>query len=235
MSEKMKQQRYPKGHPHAGQFISTGRVDVRRLRSILRSAIISTDPEVQAVLDEFRAINPDATKRRRREGEPIPAESLTLHGGEIVDEVFSFGRPFSRRRDGFYPSDRFEMIRFQFDQPVTDEEIVHSLQIIGYAWRQNIAGDPLERAERDGTHSFVVWAPARTSTRTHVRNAVRDFEIDLPEYFESGSPVRKSNRIDRATGKSMKGTRLVEGLGRKIVFETYYDDVTAEPFEPAED
>lgn len=229
------QPKYPKGHPRAGQFMPTGRVDVRRLRSMLRSASISTDPEVQAVLDEFRAINPDATRRRRAEGEAIPAESAVLHGGEVSDDVYSFGYVLHRRREGVYPTADFQVIRFLFDKPVTDDEIVHALQIIGYAWKQHLAGDSLERAERDGTHSFVVWADARDSRRTFVRNGARDFEEALPDYFENGSPVRKSNRRDRTTGEPVKGTRLVEGFGRKVTFQTYYDSVTDEGFAPQED
>lgn len=224
--------KYPKGHPRAGQFMPTGKVDVRRLRAILRSALISTDPEVHAVLDEFRAINPDATRRRRGADEPIPAESLSLHDGEVVDDIASFGVAVHRRREGVYADDDFSLIRFQFDRPVTDDEIVHALQIIGYAWRQHLAGESLERAERDGTHSFVVWADATKSRRTFVRRAVHEFEDALPLYFKDGSPVRTSNRTDPATGQSVRGTRLVPGFGERIEFETYYDRVTDEEYPP---
>lgn len=224
--------RYPKGHPNAGRFMPTGRVDVRRLRSILRSALASTDPEVQAVLDEFRAINPDATKRRRRDDEPRPIESLPFGDSE---QVSAFGNTFFLRSETIFPDDDFEMILFQADSPVTDAEIDHALQIIGYAWKQNLAGEALTRAERLNETTFGVWAPARSSQRTFIRNGVRDFEIDLPIYFEEGSPIRTSNRRDRKTGESVKGTRLVDGMGRKIAFRLYYDSVTSEPFEAIEE
>lgn len=223
--------RYPKGHPRAGQFMPTGRVDVRRLRSLLRSALASTDPEVHAVLDEFRAINPDATKRRRRDDEPRPIESLPFGDSE---QVSAFGNTFFLRSDTVFPDDEFEMILFQADSPVTDAEIDHALQIIGYAWKQNLAGEALTRAERLNETTFGVWAPAGSSQRTFIRNGVRDFEIDLPIYFDEGSPIRTSNRRDRKTGESVKGTRLVEGMGRKIDFKLYYDSTTSEPFEPVE-
>ncbi len=222
------QERYPTGHPLAGKFKPTGKVQARRLRSILRSALLSTDPEVHAILDEFRAVNPDATRRRRVDGEPVAAENLIALEADGIDTVLSFGAVLQRRREGVLPSDDFSMIRFQFAAPITDEEIVHALQLIGYAWRQHLSGEPLEKAERDNPNSFVVWADATKSRRTNVDVAISEFEESLPTILKEGSPVRTSSRIDRSTGRPMAGTRLVEGLGREDSFEVFYDRVVSE-------
>lgn len=227
----MTQAQYPKGHPRAGQFIPTGKVDPRRLRAMLRSAVLSTDPAVHEILDDYQIINPDATKRRRGAGTPVPVSSETVMDGTVHDIVQSSQGEFYRRREGVYATCVFERIRFQSEKPVSDDEIAHALQIIGYAWKQNMAtGISLTRAERDSGRSFVVYADAWESQRTDVRACIGDFEGDVLNYLSEGTPMRTSNRIDPATQKSMMGTRLVDALPGNHTFDIYYDDVEATPY-----
>lgn len=110
-------------------------------------------------------------------------------------------------------------IRVQFDREMTDEQMNHAAQLMGYAYRETVAGESLGWPVADGTNSFYLHADTTKSRRDDLGVALAEFEEKFPERMAEGSPVRKSDRL----GPGTKGTRLVEPLGPEYGnFTLYY-------------
>lgn len=150
------------------------------------------------------------------------AESAAVQGGEIVDSVRTTeGTVYRRRRDGVYPDWPYAM-RFQANRPLSDDEVQHFAGLVGYTYRSTVAGEPLDTPERDSPYSFTVYADTTKTRRDDVGMALEEFEQQLPDLIQNGSPVRKTDR----SGEGTKGTRLVDGFNDPdLKFETYYDSV----------
>lgn len=142
--------------------------------------------------------------------------------GEVFDRVsHSDWGTFHRRRDGVVPVEPYAM-RFQSDRPISDEEMHKAAQIIGYAYKADIAGEPIGDPERDSPCSFVISADTTKSRRSDPDRALLDFEDNTRAMFREGTPVRKTSQA----GPHTMGTRLVDGFGDDAPrFEVYYDNV----------
>lgn len=145
-----------------------------------------------------------------------------VQAGEVFDRVThpDYGT-LHRRRDGVVPAEP-RLMRFQSDRPLSDEEVQQAAQIIGYAWRAKVAGDPVGDPGRDSPYSFLISADSTRSRRTDRAQALLDFEQDTTTMLSEGTPVRQTTR----KGYWTQGTRLVEGFGDNPPnFEIYYDSV----------
>lgn len=136
------------------------------------------------------------------------------------DSVVTDGEMFYRRRTDQY-GDVPTAMRFQADRPLTDDEMQRFAQAVGYSWASKIRtrqalGDPV----RDGDDAFTVTCDLSQCPRASRALALTEFEIDLSDTVQEGSPVRTTNRA----GVGTKGTRLVEGLGY-LRFALYYNSV----------
>lgn len=146
-----------------------------------------------------------------------------VQAGEVFDRVThpDYGT-LHRRRDGVVPSGP-HLMRFQSDRPLSDEEVQQAAQIIGYAWKSTVAGDPVGEPGRDSPYSFLIAADSTRSRRTDRAQALLDFEQDTTTMLSEGTPVRQTTR----KGYWTQGTRLVEGFGDNPPnFEVYYDSVS---------
>lgn len=158
---------------------------------------------------------------------PLPHTHPAVRAGEVREHVThpDYGM-FTRRRDGVVPVEPYAM-RFQSDRPISDEEIQRAAQVIGYAYRADVAGEPMGDPQRDSPYSFVIAADTTKSQRTDPDQALLDFEDSTRAMMRDGSPVRKTNS---AYGQA--GTRLVEGFGEDAPhFELYYDSTQTVPNE----
>lgn len=151
---------------------------------------------------------------------PIDASDPRVRHGSVYDTVVSDGVAFHRRREGVYP-DTPDAMRFQTDRELTDEDIQRFASLVGYAYRVEVRGEPLSDPVRDSPYSFVIGTDMTKSQSDDLGMALERFEEALPQLIAEGSPERKTDRA----GEGTKGTRLIDGVGAGIRFETYYDDV----------
>lgn len=142
--------------------------------------------------------------------------------GEVFDRVShpDWGT-FHRRRDGVVPVEPYAM-RFQSDRQLSDEEMHKAAAIIGYAYKADVAGEPMGDPVRDSPYSFVISADTTKSRRSDPDGALLDFEDNTRAMFREGTPVRRTSQA----GPHTMGTRLVDGYGDAAPrFEVYYDSV----------
>jgi len=181
-----------------------------------------------ALAEANRLVDETATISRRiapPSNEPRLSVDPDVQAGKVFDTVIVFdeetnsSRTFHRSRDGVLPNWPYAM-RFQTDRQLTDGEARHVAGLVGYAYRQTVAGEPLGELERDTPYSFVVSADTTKSRRDDLALALADFEMTLPSILRQGSPVRKTDKA----GPGTAGTRLVEGMGSDFRTELYYDD-----------
>lgn len=165
--------------------------------------------------DGFRQVGADP-RARCSVCETTGRMAPTPLGRDIV--IVSGYGPFHRSRDGVSP-DVPSAMRFEADRPLTDEETQRLAQLIGYKYSTLGRGEPMGDPERDSARSFIMGAD---TTKGRVYSHLDDFEDNLEEFLNEGSPVRKTNRA----GAGTKGTRLVEGFGDPTLkIEVYYDSV----------
>lgn len=174
---------------------------------------------VKSVIEDGGAVRPFDP---HRDVSPDTSD-IRVQAGEVFDRVVhpDYGT-FHRRRDGVKPAEP-QAMRFQADRPLTDDEVQQAAQIIGYAYKADVAGEPIGDPERDSPYSFVVTADSTKSRRSDPAQALLDFEEDTEEMLYEGTPVRQTTR----EGWWTQGTRLVEGFRYNPPnFEVYYDSVT---------
>ena len=153
----------------------------------------------------------------------VDSSDPRVQAGQVFDTVVVDGTVYQRRRDGVYPDTPYSM-RIQSKRPLSDDDMQKAAQLLGYAYRAEVRGEPLGDPERDSPYSFVVYADTTKSSSDDLGIALEGFEESLPEMFADGSPIRKTDRA----GAGTKGTRLVEGFdGDGFGFEIYYDDVVS--------
>lgn len=200
-----------------------------------------TEPVAVTAAQRLSTYGVDDTPDDDGKPEPLPAGSpyiveledgyvdgrcQAVQDGKVFDQVRvteegGYQTNYHRRREGTYPNwpNNF---RFQSDRPITDKEMKRAAQLIGYAYRAEIRGEPMNDPERDSPYSFSVWSDSTKTRSDDLGMALERFEEDLPGMLEHGSPVRKTNR----SGEGTKGTRLVDGLGTNgPKFTLYYDSV----------
>ena len=132
------------------------------------------------------------------------------------------GHTFTRYESGVSFPGQPNAIRIQADRELTDAEVQHFAQILGYSLRSTLATEPLAQPERDTLFSFIVSIDTTKSRRDDVGLAFEEFHDRLPGMVRDGSPIRTTNR----SGPGTAGTRLVGGFGSKAPsFALYYDDV----------
>lgn len=215
----------------AGAITGRGTVEARRMVGHL------TDDDVALTLtrlgDEWDAATgaPTMTDPTDPWGSvtPTTAPARPAAAGSVTDPatlddirngdafVLDDGTVFQRRREGVY-ADTPYAIAVRLNRPVTDAEMLHAGQLVGYAYAQTggerAYGDP----ERVDGRTFVM--PYDTTKGRAYRNLDK-FEESLAEFMEDGSPVRKSDR----SGPGTRGTRLVDGFGDDLGPEIFYDSV----------
>jgi hypothetical protein len=159
---------------------------------------------------------------------PMSSNSPEVQAGKVYDRVVvesdGYSTTFHRRREDVFAEWPYAM-RFQANRPLTDDEAVHFAGLVGYAYRSTIAGEPIGMGERDTPYSLVVSSDMTKTRRDDLGMALEEFEDTLPVVVRDGSPVRKTDRA----GAGTKGTRLIEGMGKDLRFEIYYDQATGHP------
>lgn len=201
--------------------------DRRYAELLARDEVLQTQGESLGLrlADPARPAPPTGTEADTSSENPTSARVVTsensfVQRGGVADNVVSpDGTIFHRRRDDVYPREPYRM-RFQADRPLSDEEMQHLAQLIGYEYRASVRGEPMGAPERDSPYSFMVFADTTKSSSDDLGMALERFEEGLPTTVTQGSPLRSTNR----SGPGTKGTRLVEPFG-DVHLEVYYDDV----------
>lgn len=157
-------------------------------------------------------------------GEMATNTDPEILNGQVVDDINvideqGYSAVYHRRRDGVFPGTPYSM-RFQANRPISDEEMNHLSQLIGYQYRATVRGESMGTPERDTPYSFTVYADTTKSSSDDLGHAMEKFETGLNDIIQNGSPVRTTDRSGPA------GTRLVDGFNdSNLGLETYYDDV----------
>lgn len=184
---------------------------------------------IAAGLDTAR---PAGASSSEPDGSVVDGRDPRVLDGQVFDAVRVYdaefddtsGTVFHRRRDGVFPEWPYAM-RFQADRRLTADEIAHCAQLIGYAYRAEVRGEPIGHPQQDTPFSFTVYADTTKTRSDDIGMALERFESTLPELLRDGSPVRTTDR----SGPGTKGTRLVDGFGDSVPrFELYYDAVVDE-------
>ncbi|MEJ7648630.1 MAG: hypothetical protein WKF57_06185 [Nakamurella sp.] len=137
------------------------------------------------------------------------------------DTIDVDGETFHLSRDGVYPGEPYQ-IMLRANRSLSDEEIKRMAQLVGYTYRSTVAGESIGDPDRTSPEAFVVSADTTKSQRDDAGQAMEEFEEQLPELLQQGSPVRKTDRA----GVGTKGTRLIDGLAEpRLRIGIYYDDV----------
>jgi hypothetical protein len=129
-----------------------------------------------------------------------------VKSGKQIANIPPFGWDTPQNHGG----DWYE-IRAEFDRVLTTEEAMQASGAIGYALRENMAGEDLSFPTIElfsAGKTVLSYGYDSTKSRRDDYYACEAFEA-AATYIVEGSPVRKTNRAGRGTA----GTRLVEGIG----------------------
>lgn len=142
-----------------------------------------------------------------REREDLAKGDAFVHDGQM----------FQRRRDYVYPAEPYA-IAIRTAEPIDDDQMQQIAGLTGYAYSttggERAYGDP----ERVDERTFILHVD---TTKGRAYQRLDRFEDMLADTIIEGSPVRKTDRA----GAGTQGTRLVEGLGRDLAPEIFYDSV----------
>jgi hypothetical protein len=110
----------------------------------------------------------------------------------------------------------FYRFRVVFERSLDDLELQRAAGCIGYALRQVLAGESLDnfRVVARGSKTVVEVEFDSTKSQRDDPDYLEAFEL-AALYVREGTPIRKTNRA----GSGTQGTRLVEGVGCRVVFQ----------------
>ena len=181
---------------------------------------VSDVPEVLvSASDGINRVIPNSNDPRAQAGD-------VLNRIAVVDPEYPNDTPtvFHRRRDGVFAGTPYA-IRIQANRPLDAEDVKKMASLLGYNYRSTVAGESLGWPVRDTPFSFVVSADTTKSSRDDLGMALEEFETNLPDMIQNGSPVLK-----RGSRGKVAGERTIDGFkDDDLEFELYYDDV----FEPS--
>lgn len=151
--------------------------------------------------------------------EVVDSSDPRVQSGEVLDHVKVNDTVYHRYIPGKnFPDSPYEM-RIQANRPLSADEVRQLAGVVGYNYRSTIAGESLDEPVADSPYSFVVYADTTKSSRDDLGMAFEKFHDNMDTYVKEGSPRRKTNRSGPI------GSRLVDGLGKDVSVEIYYDDV----------
>ena len=162
-------------------------------RERLEKAVTAAEHEARESADRLREVEADLAEHRRQgriraaaaasewesvitgsvsdDKEGAPGECLAVSSshpfvrqGGVADQVSADGRVYYRRREGVYGGWPDSM-RFQADRALTDAEMRHAAQLIGYNYRATVRGENMGDPVRDTPYSFIMYADT-TKTRS---------------------------------------------------------------------
>lgn len=179
-------------------------------------------PEPEGYVSAYGAPDPALAGNNGTPEAPVDYRDKRVQLGYQFDTIVGEGgTTFHRRRNGVLPGSPYAM-RFQNSGELSDEEILHACQIIGYKYATTVRGEQMPHPVRDSPCSFVIHADTTKSTSDDLGMAMEKFEDDFKFMLQYGSPQRTTDRA----GAGTKGTRLVKGMGNYAPnLDIYYDDV----------
>lgn len=109
----------------------------------------------------------------------------------------------------------FDALRFEASRPMTDAEVQHLMQILGFAWKVTVRGDKMLSFKRNGQNAVVVYVSLSSSSSRNPFERFDEFQEVVNDYIADGSTVKRD------------GSQLVSGIDNLSV-TVWADDVYQE-------